>query len=146
MALKHIGIAVAALLAGSWLVESRAQAPGQDVPIRAGNLHVLSAADHDIFIRAFALAAKSDWAGAMTLGNEGQDTTARQLLQWKYALDRDSGAKFADVDAALKMASGCRISIRAGTRPATHVSRPPSRRAPRTTSWWPTPARPRFAR
>lgn len=106
MALKHIGIAVAALLAGSWLVESRAQAPGQDVPIRAGNLHVLSAADHDIFIRAFALAAKSDWAGAMTLGNEGQDTTARQLLQWKYALDRDSGAKFADVDAALKMASG----------------------------------------
>lgn len=106
MALKHIGIAVAALLAGSWLAVSHAQTQGQDVPVRAGNLHVLSATDHDLFIRAFALAAKSDWAGAMALGNQGQDTTARQLLQWKYALDRDSGAKFADVDAALKMASG----------------------------------------
>jgi len=106
MALKHIGIAVAALLAGSWLAVSHAQIQGQDVPARAGNLHVLSAADHDLFIRAFTLAAKSDWAGAMALGNQGQDTTARQLLQWKYALDRDSGAKFADVDAALKMASG----------------------------------------
>src|SRR3569833_799320 len=106
MALKHIGIAAAAILAGSWLAVSRAQTPGQDVPTRTGNLHVLSATDHDLFIRAFGLAAKSDWAGAMALGNQGQDTTARQLLQWKYALDRDSGAKFADVDAALKMASG----------------------------------------
>ena len=106
MALKHIGIAFAALLAGSWLAVSRAQAPSQDVPARTGNLHVLSPADHDLFIRAFAMAAKSDWAGAMALGNQGQDTTARQLLQWRYALDRDSGAKFADVDDALKMASG----------------------------------------
>ena len=106
MGLKHIGIAIAALLAGSWLAVSRAQAPGPDVPVRAGNLRVLSQADHDLFIRAFALAAKSDWAGAMALGNQGQDTTARQLLQWRYALDRDSGAKFADVDNALKMASG----------------------------------------
>jgi soluble lytic murein transglycosylase len=105
MALKHIGIAVAALLTGSWLAVSHAQAPGQDVPTRAGNLHVLSTTDHDIFSRAFALAARSDWVGAMALGNQGQDTTARQLLQWRYALDRDSGAKFADVDAALKMAS-----------------------------------------
>jgi soluble lytic murein transglycosylase len=106
MALKHIGIAIAALMAGSWLAISHAQAPGPDVPVRAGNLRVLSPADHDLFIRAFALAAKSDWAGAMALGNQGQDTTARQLLQWKYALDRDSGAKFADVDDALKMATG----------------------------------------
>jgi soluble lytic murein transglycosylase len=106
MALKHIGIVFAALMAGSWLAASRAQTPGPDVPARAGNLRVLSPADHDIFIRAFALAGKSDWAGAMALGNQGQDTTARQLLQWKYALDRDSGAKFSDVDDALKMASG----------------------------------------
>ena len=30
---------------------------------------------------------------------------ARQLLQWRYALDRNSGAKFADIDAVLKMAA-----------------------------------------
>ena len=29
---------------------------------------------------------------------------ARQLLQWRYALDRNSGAKFADIDAVIKMA------------------------------------------
>ncbi|MGZ5927850.1 MAG: lytic transglycosylase domain-containing protein [Rhizomicrobium sp.] len=109
MGLKHIGIAVAALLAGSWMMASRAQPPaGQDAvaAMRVGKIHVLSSADHDIFIRAFAAAARSDWVTAMALGNQGQDTTARQLLQWRYALDRDSGAKFADVDAMLKMATG----------------------------------------
>ena len=111
MGLKHIGIAVAALLAASWLVASRAQAPAlrdAAAPCRRGpaNIHVLSSADHDLFLRAFAAAARSDWVNAMSLGNQGQDATARQLLQWRYALDRDSGAKFADVDAALKMAAG----------------------------------------
>jgi soluble lytic murein transglycosylase len=110
MGLKHIGIAVAALLAASWMMASRAQTqaagPDAGVALRAGNLHVLSAADHDIFLRAFAAAGRSDWVNAMALGNQGQDTTARQLLQWRYALDRNSGAKFADVDAALKMATG----------------------------------------
>jgi soluble lytic murein transglycosylase len=110
MGLKHIGIAVAALLAGSWMMASHAQtqAAGQDAgaAVRAGNIHILSSADHDIFIRAFAAAARSDWVSAMALGNQGQDTTARQLLQWRYALDRNSGAKFADVDAVLKMATG----------------------------------------
>jgi soluble lytic murein transglycosylase len=117
MGLKHIGIALAALLAGGGALASRAQAPAvrgaavmQPVPdattTRPANIHILSAADHDIFIRAFAAAARSDWVNAMALGNQGQDTVARQLLQWRYALDRNSGAKFADVDAALKMAAG----------------------------------------
>ena len=73
---------------------------------RSATIHVLSPADHDIFTRAFAAANRSDWVDAMALGDQGQDTTARQLLQWRYALDRDSGAKFADMDAALKMATG----------------------------------------
>ncbi len=115
MGYRHIGIALTALLAGSWMAASRAQAPGGVVmritpdaaaTARSGNIHILSAADHDIFIRAFAAADKSDWVSAMALGNQGQDTTARQLLQWRYALDQASGAKFADVDAALKMAVG----------------------------------------
>ena len=42
---------------------------------------------------------------AIALGDQGQDTVARQLLQWRYALDENSGAKFADVDAALRMAA-----------------------------------------
>src|SRR5262249_16194625 len=73
---------------------------------RSSSLHILSASDHDLFTRAFAAAAKSDWVTALALGNQGQDAVARQLLQWRYTLDRDSGAKFADIDAALKMAIG----------------------------------------
>src|SRR6185312_11195146 len=80
--------------------------PIPDATARASSLHVLSVADHDLFSRAFAAAAKSDWVTALALGNQGQDSVARQLLQWRYTLDRDSGAKFADIDAALKMAAG----------------------------------------
>ena len=74
-------------------------------PARPANIHVLSAADHDIFVQAFAAAANSDWNRALALGNQGQDSLARQLLQWRYALDRNSGATFAQIDAALKMAA-----------------------------------------
>jgi soluble lytic murein transglycosylase len=69
------------------------------------SIRVLSAADHALFQRAFAQAAKGDWAAALALGNQGTDTTARQLLQWRYALDRNSGAKFADIDAMMKVAA-----------------------------------------
>ena len=53
MGLKHIGFAALALLAGG-IVASRGQAP-MAAPIQPGSsIHVLSAADHDIFLRAFA--------------------------------------------------------------------------------------------
>ena len=119
MDLKHIGIALAALLAAGSLAAGQAEAPGAAITMqpmpdpgtdadgaRAAKIHILSASDHDIFTRAFAAAAKSDWATALALGNQGQDATVRQLLQWRYTLDRDSGAKFAEIDAALKMAVG----------------------------------------
>ncbi|HXS07805.1 MAG TPA: lytic transglycosylase domain-containing protein [Rhizomicrobium sp.] len=119
MDLKHIGIAFAALLAGGAMAAGQTRTPavppGAAVVIeprpdagttRSSNLHILSASDHDLFARAFAAAAKSDWVTAMALGNQGQDAVARQLLQWRYTLDRDSGAKFTDIDAALKMATG----------------------------------------
>ncbi len=72
---------------------------------RPSTVRVLSAADHALYQRAFAAAAKGDWANAMALGNQGADTTARQLLQWRYVLDRNSGAKFADIDAMTKTAA-----------------------------------------
>jgi soluble lytic murein transglycosylase len=72
---------------------------------RPSTAKVLSAGDHDLFLRAFAAGAKGDWAGAMALGNQGTDTTARQLLQWRYTLDRNSGATFADIDAMMKIAA-----------------------------------------
>src|ERR1700749_4676799 len=117
MDLKHIGTALAALLAGGAMTAGQTQTPPpaatvvmQPMPdagsARSSSLHILSASDHDLFTRAFAAATKSDWVTALALGNQGQDAVARQLLQWRYTLDRDSGAKFSDIDAALKMAAG----------------------------------------
>src|SRR6185437_6698021 len=114
MGLKHIGVALAALVAASglgWAQGRGDSSVGDAVPdtgavvARPAGIHVLSAADHQIFTRAFALAAEGDWAKALAVGNQGQDTTARQLLQWRYALDRNSGAKFSDIDAVIKMAA-----------------------------------------
>jgi soluble lytic murein transglycosylase len=114
MGLKHIGVALAALVAASglsWAQSRGAASVGDAVPdtgavvARPAGIHVLSPADHQIFTRAFALAAEGDWAKALAVGNQGQDTTARQLLQWRYALDRNSGAKFSDIDAVIKMAA-----------------------------------------
>ncbi|HUO03491.1 MAG TPA: hypothetical protein VMU31_11970, partial [Rhizomicrobium sp.] len=113
MGLKHTGVALAALLAATGL--SWAQTPGAAVgdPVpdtgavtaRPAGIHVLSPADHQIFTRAFAAAAEGDWTKALSLGDQGQDMVARQLLQWRYAMDRNSGAKFADIDAVIKTAS-----------------------------------------
>jgi len=65
-------------------------------------LRVLSAADHDLFIRAFEAAARGDWAGARILAGQSQNAAAKRLLEWRYALDKDSGATFAEIDAAIK--------------------------------------------
>ena len=73
---------------------------------RPSTIRVLSPEDHALFQQAFALAAKKQWPAALALGDQGKDTLARQLLQWRYALDRNSGAKFADIDAVMKQAAG----------------------------------------
>ena len=39
---------------------------------RPSNIHILSAADHALYTRAFLAAAKGDWTMALTLGNQGQ--------------------------------------------------------------------------
>jgi soluble lytic murein transglycosylase len=106
MRFSHFAAALAGPLAALALnADMLAAQPGADPALfRPSNIHVLSPADHDLYVRAFAAAAKGDWTNALTLGNQGQDAVARQLLQWRYALDRNSGAKFAEIDAALKMA------------------------------------------
>jgi soluble lytic murein transglycosylase len=75
------------------------------VTARAAGIRVLSSSDHQIFTRAFAAAAEGDWSKALAVGDQGQDSVARQLLQWRYAMDRNSGAKFADIDAVIRTAS-----------------------------------------
>jgi len=69
---------------------------------RPSRIRVLSPADHDLFVRAFEAAGRGDWTGARALAAQGQSPVAKRLLEWRYALDKNSGASFAEIDAAIK--------------------------------------------
>ena len=101
MAYRHFGISLLLILGlGMPIWTQNAAAPG---PAGAG---MLNAADRDLYSRAFAMGAKGDWAAALALGAQGQDASARQLLQWRYALDANSHATFAEINAVLDAAGG----------------------------------------
>lgn len=62
----------------------------------------LSAADHDLYTRAFDAAARGDWTGARGLAAQGHDPIANKILGWRYLLDKNSGATFAEIANFLK--------------------------------------------
>jgi len=69
---------------------------------RPTRLRYLSPADRDLFVRAFEAAGRGDWTAARSLAAQGKDSAARQLVEWRYALDKNSGASFAEIDAVIK--------------------------------------------
>ncbi len=69
---------------------------------RTGIIHVLSAADHDVYERAFDAGERGDWTAARNIADQGHDPVARRLIQWRYVLDKNSGASFAEIDGFLK--------------------------------------------
>jgi soluble lytic murein transglycosylase len=81
--------------------DGSSEASGLSGP-RPSRLRVLLPTDHDLFVRAFEAAAHGDWVGARALAAQGQSTAARRLLEWRYALDKNSGATFAEIDAVTK--------------------------------------------
>jgi soluble lytic murein transglycosylase len=62
----------------------------------------LSQQDHDLFTRAFDAASRGDWIAAKALADQGHDPIAHRLIQWRYLLDKNSGASFADISAFLR--------------------------------------------
>src|SRR5438105_15393014 len=62
---------------------------------RPARIRVLSSGDHGLFIRAFDAAEHGDWVAARNLASQGQNPLARRLVEWRYALDKNSGATFA---------------------------------------------------
>jgi soluble lytic murein transglycosylase len=69
---------------------------------RPGQIHYLSAADHDLYTRAFDAADRGSWLDARALAGQGHDPMARRLIDWRYLLDKNSGASFSEIDAFLK--------------------------------------------
>jgi soluble lytic murein transglycosylase len=70
--------------------------------LRTSTVKVLSAADHDLFTRAFEAANRGDWPAARALARQGQNPIARALVEWRYAQDKNSRAAFAEIDMVLK--------------------------------------------
>lgn len=106
-----------ALIAGAVLTQSGAQpsprngeavmAQPDAITIgRVSKLRFLTAPEHDLFTRAFDTGTRGDWAAARSLAAQGQNATAKRLLEWRYALDRNSGATFAEIDAVIRATGG----------------------------------------
>ncbi|MBV9693585.1 MAG: lytic transglycosylase domain-containing protein, partial [Alphaproteobacteria bacterium] len=75
-------------------------------PESSGERHAgrafLSQPDHDIFTRAFEAADHGDWTAARALAAQGRDSAAKRLVEWRYSLDKNSGAPFSEIDAFLR--------------------------------------------
>jgi soluble lytic murein transglycosylase len=70
--------------------------------LRTGTVKVLSAADHDLFTRAFEAAKRGDWPAALALAQQGNNPIAKALVEWRYLQDKNARAPFVDIDAFLK--------------------------------------------
>ena len=66
---------------------------------RVGLIRFLSAPDHDVYDRAFSAADRGDWVAAKGLAASGHDATANKIIQWRYLLDKNSGASFGEISA-----------------------------------------------
>ena len=91
-------------------------------------VRVLSPADHDLFTRAFDAAGRADWVTARNLAGQGQNPIAKRLLEWRYGLDKNSGATFAEIDAVLKDTAGwpLRGTLQARAEAAMDPNMPPA--------------------
>jgi len=69
---------------------------------RVGLVHILSAGDHDLYERAFEAADHGDWIAARGLADQGHDPIAQLIVQWRYLLDKNSGASFGEISDFLK--------------------------------------------
>jgi len=82
------------------------QPSGEDVSApsehRSGTSHVLGASDHELYTRAFEAIDRGDWPAAKALAAQGHDAMAKRLVQWRFLLDKNSGASFGEIDAFLK--------------------------------------------
>ncbi|HVZ69236.1 MAG TPA: lytic transglycosylase domain-containing protein [Rhizomicrobium sp.] len=90
--------AIAGLLFGLLGVPALAQV----VPERTSKIHYLGDSDRAIYKRAFDAADKKNWSDAQALAIQGYNATARRLIQWRYLLDPDSGAGFAEISGFMK--------------------------------------------
>jgi soluble lytic murein transglycosylase len=100
--------AAAALAASAALPQTRTAplAGNEGVSInterRAGFARLLSPADHTLYLQAYWATEHNDWNTALSLAARGRDPTARRFIEWRYLLDKNSGAPFDRIAAFLR--------------------------------------------
>ncbi|HEX5279990.1 MAG TPA: transglycosylase SLT domain-containing protein [Micropepsaceae bacterium] len=72
--------------------------PAPDAPPSSGNIPPAVKPDPSpdgmLLEQALAAAARDDWSTAQTYASETANPVLRDIIQWKYLLDEDSGASF----------------------------------------------------
>jgi soluble lytic murein transglycosylase len=69
---------------------------------RPGLIRVLSLSDRDLYLRAYQASEHGDWVAARALAAQGHDAMAQRIIEWRYLLDKNSGASFAEISAFLR--------------------------------------------
>src|SRR6476646_9324650 len=69
---------------------------------RTGFARVLSPADHALYLQAYWATEHDDWNTALALAARGHDPMALRFIEWRYVLDKDSGATFDRIAAFLR--------------------------------------------
>jgi soluble lytic murein transglycosylase len=69
---------------------------------KPGLIRYLSPTDHDLYSRAFEAAARGDWTGARGLADQGRDPIASKIIEWRYLMDKNSGASFFEISEFLR--------------------------------------------
>ncbi|HET7334044.1 MAG TPA: hypothetical protein VFI93_02930, partial [Rhizomicrobium sp.] len=77
-----------------------------DTTRRPGKLHTLSTEDHRVYSAALDAAGRGDWIGANGLAQQGHSAAATLFMQWRYLIDRNSGAPFAEIAAFMRSHPG----------------------------------------
>lgn len=78
------------------------QEPVEGFEYKPSKIPELSKADHEIYSHALEATRRGDWTAARGLAAQGHNAAARKLVEWRYLLDKNSGASFGEIDAFLK--------------------------------------------
>ena len=76
--------------------------PVEGFEYKPSKIPELSKTDHDLYTHALEATRRGDWTAARGLAAQGHNPAARKLVEWRYLLDKNSGAPFGEIDAFLK--------------------------------------------
>ncbi len=76
--------------------------PVEGFEYKPSRIPELSPSDHNLFTKALDATRRGDWIAARGLAAQGHSAAAQKLIEWRYLLDKNSGASFNEIDGFLK--------------------------------------------